>query len=165
MLGILGQAVSAIAEGRVVVVIPHARIQAHPLDDGTRIQAVGQGIAVQFVEISHAHRQEGVCEQLDRLGLGRVGEQQRHVPVQRALRQKRRKPPPCLALVAHDDPAGMKVVVQRQPFAQELGREDDALEPGFRPHPVGEADRNRGLDDDRGGGGVLAGQGNHRLDR
>ena len=58
---------------------------ADAVDDRAGVQAAGHGEGVELVEVGHPHREVGVGEQLDRLGLGRIGEQDRHVPGNRAL--------------------------------------------------------------------------------
>ena len=46
LFGILGQAISAITEGRVVVVIANARIEADSLDDGSSLEPFYFGIGI-----------------------------------------------------------------------------------------------------------------------
>ena len=79
LFGIFGQAVAAIAKGRVVVMPANARIHSDTFDNLAAVEIARQGIAVQFVKKRHAHRQIGVGEQFDRLGLIRLGEKQRHI--------------------------------------------------------------------------------------
>ncbi|MNE82372.1 hypothetical protein D3C87_1870440 [compost metagenome] len=55
--------------------IADARIQADPFDDLTGVQSQAFRIAIQLVEVRHAHRQIGVSEQFDRLGFCRIGEE------------------------------------------------------------------------------------------
>src|SRR5690606_4146816 len=62
LAGVLGQAVAAVAEGGVVVVVPDAGVQAHALDDLPGVQAAGRGVGVELVEVGHPHRQVGVGE-------------------------------------------------------------------------------------------------------
>ncbi len=70
LLGVLGQAVAAVAEAGVVVVRPDARLQAHAVDDVAGVEAADLTVGVELVEIGHAQRQVGVGEQLHCLGLG-----------------------------------------------------------------------------------------------
>src|SRR5690606_5094000 len=79
LFGVLGQAVATVAEARIVVVPAAARIEAYALGDLARVQTVGAGVGVQLVEVGNPHGQVGIGKQLDRLGLGRVGEQHRDV--------------------------------------------------------------------------------------
>ena len=59
LLRIFGQAISAIAEGRIIVKIANARIKAYALDDIRCIQSSYLSIAVQFVKLGYPQRQ--VC--------------------------------------------------------------------------------------------------------
>ena len=69
LLGILGQAVPAVAEAGVVVVGPDARVQADSLDDIARVEALALGIGVELVEVRNPQRQICVGKELDGLGL------------------------------------------------------------------------------------------------
>ena len=60
LLGVLGQAVAAVAEAGVVVVAADARLQAHAVDDVAGVEAVDLAVGVELVEIGHAQRQIGV---------------------------------------------------------------------------------------------------------
>ena len=60
LLSIFGQAVTAVAKGRVVVVIADARIKADTLDDLSGVQPLDLCIGVQLVEVADAQRQIGV---------------------------------------------------------------------------------------------------------
>ena len=70
LLGVLGQAVSAVAEAGVVVVGADARLQAHAVDDVAGVEAVDLAVGVELVEVGDAKGQIGVGEELDGLGLG-----------------------------------------------------------------------------------------------
>ena len=70
LLGVLGQAVAAVAEAGVVVVRPDARLQAHAVDDVAGVEAAYLAVGVELVEVRHAKRQVGVGEELHGLGLG-----------------------------------------------------------------------------------------------
>src|SRR5690606_37782913 len=59
LFGVLGQAVAAVAEAGVVVVVANTRIQANAFDDLAGVQAMGFGIGVQLVEVGHAHGEIG----------------------------------------------------------------------------------------------------------
>ena len=69
LLGVLRQAVAAVAEAGVVAVAADARLQAHALDDLRGIQPARTSIGVKLIEASHAQRQICVTEELHRLGL------------------------------------------------------------------------------------------------
>ena len=150
LLGVLGQAVVAVAEARVVVVAADARIHAHALDDLLRVQALGLRVGVQFVEVTHAHGEVGVREEFDGLGLGGVGNQDLHILVLGALGKQLREHLRFLLLVlvgTHHDAAGVQVVIQRLALTEELRREDDVVDAVFLPDAVGVTHRHGALDD------------------
>lgn len=74
LFGVFGQAVATVAEAGVVVVVADARIEAHAVDDLFGVQSVGRGVGVEFVEVSHAHRQVGIGEEFDGFGFCAIGE-------------------------------------------------------------------------------------------
>ena len=65
LLGILGQAVPAVAEAGVVVVGSDARVQADSLDDIARVEAFTFGIGVELVKVRNPQRQIRVGKELD----------------------------------------------------------------------------------------------------
>ena len=65
LLGILGQAVPAVAEAGVVVMDPDARVQADSLDNVARVEALALGIGVELVEVRNPQRQIRVGKELD----------------------------------------------------------------------------------------------------
>src|SRR5690606_10054669 len=60
LTGVLGQTIAAVTETGVVVVLADTRVQAYPLDHLPTLQAPGFAVAVEFVEVGHAHRQVSV---------------------------------------------------------------------------------------------------------
>lgn len=60
LLGVLGQAVAAVAEAGVVVVAADARLQAHAVDDVAGVEAADLVVGVDLVEVGDAQRQVGV---------------------------------------------------------------------------------------------------------
>lgn len=146
MLGVLGQAVAAVTEAGVVVVAADTRVQAYAFDDLPGIQAMGFGVAVQFVKVGHAHRQVGVGEQLDGFGFGAVGEEGGDVLLDGALLQQAGECFRTLGAFADDDPRRIQVVVQRLAFAQELRREENVSGVVLLSHALGVADRDCGFD-------------------
>ena len=70
LLGVLGQAVAAVAEAGVVVVRSDARLQAHAVDDVAGVEAADLAVGVELVEVGHAQRKVGIGEELHCLGLG-----------------------------------------------------------------------------------------------
>ena len=100
---------------------------------------------VELVEEGDPHREVGVGEQLDRLGLGAVGEQHRHVRLLGALDEQVGEGAAPLAAVADDDPGRVQAVPERPALAQELGAEDqvvgaEPLRPAPRVKPTGTVD-------------------------
>ena len=67
LLGVFGETVAAVAEGRVVVVGADARVQPHSINDGLGVEALNFGVGVQLVEVAHAEGEVGVGEELHRL--------------------------------------------------------------------------------------------------
>ena len=51
LLGVLGQAVAAVAKRGIVVVRADAGVETHALDDGARVEALHLGIGVELVEV------------------------------------------------------------------------------------------------------------------
>lgn len=167
LLGVLGQAVAAVAEAGVVVVRSDSRLQAHAVDDVAGVEAADLAVGVELVEVGHAQRQVGVGEQLHRLGfrgaqyelrdaLGAVGVHALELGGVGALREQA-----CellggrdgLGVVlgrAHHDAAGVQVVVERLALAQELGAEEDLVVAQPLAKARGVADGDGRLDDDPG---------------
>lgn len=54
LLSIFRKTVAAIAEGWVVVEVPHSRIEAHAFDDRSGVQAFDFGVGIEFVEEADA---------------------------------------------------------------------------------------------------------------
>ena len=93
---------------------------------GSRPWVSGEG--VELVEEGHPHGEVGVGEQLDRLGLGAVGEQHRHVRLRATPRRSRSaKARPRSPAVADDDPGRVQAVPEGPPLAQELRAEDQVV--------------------------------------
>ena len=167
LLGVLGQAVAAVAEAGVVVVAADARLQAHAVDDVAGVEAADLAVGVELVEVGHAQRQVGVGEELYGLGLGgaqhelrdadsSVGVRALQLGGVRALREQA-----CEALGgrdglgvllgrAHHDAGRMQVVVERLALAQELRAEEDLAVAQPLAKASGVADGDGGLDDDPG---------------
>ena len=91
LLGVLGQAVAAIAEGRVIVLGADTRIVADAFDYSLGVKAFHLGISIQFVEVGHAKSQIGIGEEFDGLGLGGAHEQDGNVFLQGAFFDERSK--------------------------------------------------------------------------
>ena len=167
LLGVLGQAVAAVSEARVVVVAADARLQAHAVDDVAGVEASHLAVGVELVEVGHAQRQVGVGEELHRLGLGgaqhelrdahgSVGVDALELGGVGALREQAGEllsGRDGLGVVlgrAHHDAAGVQVVVERLALAQELGAEEDLLVAQPLAQARGVAHGDGRLDDDPG---------------
>ena len=167
LLGVLGQAVAAVAEAGVVVVRPDARLQAHAVDHVAGVEAADLAVGVELVEVGHAQRQVGVGEQLHGLGLGgaqhelrdadsSVGVHALQLGGVGALREQAGEPlrrGDGIGVVlrrANHDAAGMQVVVERLALAKELGAEEDLTVAQPLTQARGVAHRDGGLDDDPG---------------
>ena len=167
LLGVLGQAVAAVAEAGVVVVAADARLQAHAVDDVAGVESSHLAVGVELVEVGHAQRQVRVGEQLDGLGLGgaqhelrdalgAVGVHALQLGGFGALREQagealgRRDGLGVLLRRAHHDAAGVQVVVERLALAQELGAEEDLAVAQPLAKARGVADGDGRLDDDPG---------------
>ena len=149
LLGVLGEAIAAIAEGGIVVMCADPRIEAHPVDDLARVQSARHCIAVKFVEIGDPHREIGVGEKLDRLGLIGAGKEDGNVLFDRAFEEEIGEPTGLAALVADDDAARVKVVVKGTSLAEEFGREHHAVGVETLANVADKADGDGGFDDDR----------------
>ena len=148
LLGVLRKAVAAIAEGGVVVVGADAGVEAHALDDGAAVEALDLGVGVQLVEVAHAQGEVGVGKEFHSLGFLHAHEQGVDVGLQRAFLQQGGEGAGelfCLGVadgldggvlfvelltldefgVAHDDAAGIEVVVEGLALAQEFGGEEE----------------------------------------
>ena len=175
LLRVLREAVAAVAETGIVVMGTDAGIQADALDNRPGIKAFHLRVGIQFIEIADPQRQVGVGEQLHRLGLGRAHQEHRHILPDGALPQETGEGAGGVGevrIAAHDDSAGVEVVIQGLAFAEELGREEDArcLRPVAAaageplPDPPGIADRHGGLDHHHRGGIDLHHQADDLLD-
>ena len=167
LLGVLGQAVAAVAEAGVVVVAADARLQAHAVDDVAGVEAADLAVGVELVEVGHAQRQVGVGEELHGLGLGgaqhelrdalgAVGVRALQLGGVRALREQAgealgsRDGLGVVLRRAHHDAGRMQVVVESLALAQELRAEEDLAVAQPLAQARGVADGDRGLDDDPG---------------
>ena len=60
LLGIFGQAISAISETRVVVMCSNAGVEANAADDGLCVKTFHLGVCIQFVKIADPQGQVSV---------------------------------------------------------------------------------------------------------
>ena len=145
-----------------------ARVETYAVDYLTGVESLHLSVGVQLVEVSHAQREVGIAEQLDRLGLGGVQVQRRDILLYRAPLEKLREYVRALHGIrpllrrSHDNAGGIQVVVQRLTLAEELRREDNAVRV-FRVLLVqsrSESDRHGGLHNH----GAVIVHGEHLLD-
>ena len=137
LFGVLGEAIAAVAEARIVVMRPDARIEAYAVDDLPSIQPLHLRIGIELVEEAHAKSEICIREQFHCLRLREAHEERVDVLFDRPLLQK-----PCkrirsfheariLHIRAHDDTGGIEVIVERLALAQKLRAEDDVLAARF----------------------------------
>lgn len=79
LAGVFRQAVSAVAEGRIVVEIADSGVVAHAFDNVGGLQALFFGIGVDFIEVGDADGEEGVGEEFDGLCFRRSCDEDRNV--------------------------------------------------------------------------------------
>ena len=156
LLGVFGQAVSAVAKRRIIVVITYTRIEADAFDDLGGVQVFDLGVGVELVEVADAQREIGVDEQLRGFRFGAAHEEDVDVLLVSALLQERGEVVRLLArplggfVVANDDAARVQVVVQGLRLAQELRAEQDVVRMEFLSDVPGVANRDCRFDDDGG---------------
>ena len=152
LLRILGQAVTTVAEGRIVVMHPDPRIQAHSVDDALGIQPVNFRIGVQLIKIGNPKGQIGIGKKLDCLRLRRLHIKRSDLFFDGALLQKSGKNPGSrfhlgiLRLPSHNDSGRIEVVIQCPPLPQKFRRKQKILALILFLHPQSKSHRNRRLD-------------------
>ena len=159
LLGVLGQAVAAVAKGRVIIVASDTRVHADAVNDLLRVEALGLSVGVELVEVGDTNREVGIGKELDRLGLGRMNDQGldvlRGLACALFLDAGTLEQEVCehlrgfhLVVVRTDDNAArMEVVIECLGLSEELRAEDDVINAVFLAYGVGVADRDGGLDD------------------
>ena len=154
--GVFRQAVSAVAEGRIVVEIADSGVVAHAFDDVGGLQALFFGIGVDFIEVGDADGEEGVGEEFDGLCFRRSCDEDRNVLADGAFLFQG-----CeffcfgaegfFAFRDPDDDAGrVEVVVESFAFAEEFRREENGKVRIDGGNFLGVSDRDGGFDDDDG---------------
>ena len=147
LLGVLGQTITAVTKAGVVVVTTDTRVHTHAVNNLAGIQPVSCRVSIKLVEVGNPHRQKGVGKQLDRLGLGAVGKQDRNILLDGPLPEQIRKDLCPLGALANDNSRRMKVVVERPAFPQKLRRKNKVLAAELLFGLLRIAHRHRGLDD------------------
>ena len=153
LFGVLGQAVAAIAEGWVVVMVPDAGVETDAADDLPGVEPSHLGVAVQLIEIADPQRKIAVGKQLDRFGLGKAHQQRLDLLLARAFPEQRREVlcggiQPGGAVGGDDNPGGIEVVMQGLGFPEEFRAEQDVAAAGLLADSGGIPDRDGRLDDD-----------------
>ena len=136
LLAVLGQAITAVAKGRIVVMATNARVQAHAVDDMLRGQPLDLSIGIQLIEIRHPQRKIRIREKLHRLRLRRAHIERRDILLNSALLQqpgeKLRILPQAIRRTVvircpHDDARGVQIILQGMSLPQELRAEQNPL--------------------------------------
>ena len=123
LLGVLGQAIAAVAEGGIVIKIADTGIQTHALDNIGGIQPLDLGIGIQLVEIADSERQIGIGEQLDGLRLVKAHQQRFYILLESALLQEGSKGLGSLnqSFITHirsdNNARGIQIIIQRLGFS------------------------------------------------
>ena len=156
LLGILRQAVSAVAKTRIIVVATDTRIEADSINDLLGVQALAFCIGVQFVKISNTKSQICIGEQLNSLCLSEAHKQSIDVLLDSTFLQQTSELMSGLnqmlivQVSANDDTAWIQIVIQSLRLAQKLRTENDILAVELLTHTCGVVNRNGGLDDHDG---------------
>ena len=153
LLRILREAIATVTEGWVVIEVADARVEADAVDDLLGVEALRLGVGVELVEVGHAEREVGVCEELDGLGFGEAHEEGADAGFDRAFLEEGGEAVRgvdggrVVFVTGHDDPGRVEVVVEGLRLAEELRGEEDAAGAVLRADRGGVADRDRGLDE------------------
>ena len=131
LLGVLRQAVAAVAERGVVVHVADAGVETHAVDDLLRVEAFHLGVGVELVEVADAKSEVSIGEKFHGLGFGGAHEEGVDVGLERALLKEGSKGAGGFVQVrvafgaSHDDARGIEVVVESFAFAQKFGGEEE----------------------------------------
>ena len=131
LLGVLRQAVAAVAERGVVVHVADAGVETHAVDDLLGVEAFHLGVGVELVEVADAQGEVGVGKQFHGLGFGGAHEEGVDVGLERALLEEGGEGAGGFVQVrvafgaSHDDARGIEVVVEGFAFAEKFGGEEE----------------------------------------
>ena len=150
LFGVFREAVAAIPERGVVVIISDAWIQADTFDNRRSFESLDLGVGIKLVEIRNAEGKVGVDKELGGLSLRAAHEERLYRVLDCSLLEKGGKDMCCLfclVIAADNDSAGIEVIVERFGFPEKLRAEDDPikLEECFEMLRI--ADRDCGFDD------------------
>ena len=131
LLGILRQAVAAVAERGVIVHVADAGVETHAVDDLLGVEAFHLGVGVKFVEVADAQGEVGVGEEFHGLGFGGAHEEGVDVGLERALLKEGGEGAGSFVQVgvafgaSDDDARGIEVIVEGFAFAEKFRREQE----------------------------------------
>ena len=169
LLRILWEAVATVAEGGVIVEFPDPGVQAHAVNDFPGVEALHFRIGIKFIEVGHPHGEVSIGEELHRFRLGESHEPGGDIVLDGPFLEKpckgmgRLHQPGIFGIRAHDDTAGIEVIVECLRFPQEFRTEEDILRPCLLPDFFGVPHGDGGLDHHDGMGIHLHHQVDHRL--
>ncbi len=101
------------------------------------VQVLHLGIRIQLIEIADPESQVCVGKKLDCLCLRKAHEQGIDLRLERAFLQQSGELfrfCPGAGIAAHDDPAGIKIVIKSLRLSEELRTEEDIVHFKLRPH-------------------------------
>ena len=134
-----------------------AGIVTNTLDDLRRVESADGRVRIEFIEIGDTQRQVCIGEEFDGLGLGGGHDQRGDVVVDRAFLKQTGElfggrgqfaGEGRSLRYANNNAAGVQIVVQGMPFAQELGAEEEFPSRVALDDTFGVPNRNGGLDHD-----------------
>ena len=67
LLGILGKAIAAIAERRIVIIVAYSWIKTHTTNDALGVETLHLGVCIQLIEVAYSECQIRIGEELDSL--------------------------------------------------------------------------------------------------
>ena len=152
LLRILGQAVAAVAEGRIIVEIADAGIIAHALDDIGGMQPFFLGVGVDFIEISHPDGQERIGKELDGLRFRRPRNEHRNLFLYSPfLHEGRKKAGPRKKMFLplrnpYDNSGRIEIVIECLSFPEKFRRKEYGKGGVPLGNLLGVADGDGGLD-------------------
>ena len=79
LLGIFGQAVTAVAERRIIVIVADSRVVADAFDNILRGKSFNLGVGVQLVEISNSQGKISIGKKFNRFGFRQAHQQSRNI--------------------------------------------------------------------------------------
>ena len=156
LLGVLRQAVAAVAERGIVIHVADAGVETHAVDDLLRVEAFHFGIGVELVEVADAQGKVGVGEEFHGLGFGGAHEEGVDVGFERALLKEGGKGASGFVQVgvafraSHDDARGVEIVVEGFAFAEKFGGEEEVAAVEALAQLRGVAYGDGAFDDDNG---------------